>query len=180
MDNEIYVNPLITRYGSKEMSAVFSDDTKFTLWRELWVALAESEKELGLNITEGQIAEMKSNVRNIDYAKAKAKEKEIRHDVMAHIYAFGEAAPSAKPIIHLGATSCYVGDNADIIIFRRAVEIILRKVISTVKKLSDFADKYKSLPTLGFTHYQPAQLVTVGKRATLWMQDLLSDVDNIE
>ncbi len=180
MDNKSYVNPLITRYASKQMSAVFSDDNKFGLWRRLWVALAESERELGLNITEEQIASMRANVDNIDYALAAAKEKEIRHDVMAHIFAFGEAAPLAKPIIHLGATSCYVGDNADIIVFRQAVKIILGKVISVVKKLSDFAMKYKALPTLGFTHYQPAQLVTVGKRATLWIQDLLSDIDSLE
>lgn len=180
MDKNGYVNPLITRYASREMSAIFADDNKFSLWRKLWVALAESEKELGLNIENKQIAQMKANVNNIDYDAAGKKEKEIRHDVMAHIYAFGLAAPLAKPIIHLGATSCFVGDNADIIIYRQAVEKVLAKTISVVKKLSDFATKYKALPTLGFTHYQPAQLVTVGKRATLWIQDLLCDVDNIE
>lgn len=180
MDNSEYVNPLITRYASKEMSKVFSDDNKFSLWRKLWVALAESERELGLAITKQQINEMRDNIYNIDYAVAAKKEKEIRHDVMAHIYAFAEAAPSAKPIIHLGATSCYVGDNADIIIFREAVEILLAKLVSTIKKLSDFAMQYKALPALGFTHCQPAQLVTVGKRATLWIQDLICDIDALE
>lgn len=180
MENNLYVNPLITRYASKEMSRIFSDDNKFSLWRKLWVALAESEKELGLLISDAQIAEMRLNINNINYETAAKKEKEIRHDVMAHIYAFGEVAPSAKPIIHLGATSCYVGDNADIIIFREAVELLLAKLISTIKKLSDFALKYKDIPTLGFTHFQPAQLVTVGKRATLWIQDLMTDIEAVE
>lgn len=177
---EFYENPLITRYASKEMSRVFSDDMKFTLWRKLWIALAESERELGLNITKEQIDEMKANITPINYDVANAKEKQVRHDVMAHVHAFGEQCPKAMPIIHLGATSCYVGDNADIVIIRDALKILETKLVNVVDKLTAFALKYKSLPTLGFTHLQPAQLVTVGKRATLWIQDLLMDLKELE
>jgi len=177
---DIYENPLITRYASKEMASLFSDDNKFTLWRKLWIALAEGEKELGLNITDEQIEEMKANISPINYDVAEKREKEVRHDVMAHVYAFGTQCPKAMPIIHLGATSCYVGDNADIIILRDALKIIEKKIVNVIDKLSKFALKYKTLPTLGFTHLQPAQLVTVGKRATLWIQDLLMDLTTLK
>lgn len=179
MNKSTYENPLITRYASDEMSAVFSDDNKFTTWRKLWIALAESEKELGLNITDGQIAEMKKYVSDINYDVAEAREKEVRHDVMAHVYAFGSQAKTAMPIIHLGATSCYVTDNAEIIIMREALGIVRNKLLRVIKKLSDFAMKYKGLPTLGFTHLQPAQLTTVGKRACLWLQDLMMDYEDL-
>lgn len=176
---DVYENPLITRYASAEMSKVFSDDNRFTTWRKLWIALAEGEKELGLNITDEQIAEMKAHVSDINYDVAAAKEKEVRHDVMAHVYAFGALAPKAMPIIHLGATSCYVTDNAEIILIREALLLVKAKMLQVMKKLSDFAIKYKSMPTLGFTHLQPAQLTTVGKRACLWLQDLLMDYENL-
>ncbi len=179
MKKNTYENPLITRYASGEMSAVFSDDNKFTTWRKLWIALAESEKELGLNITDGQIAEMKKYVSDINYDVAEAREKEVRHDVMAHVYAFGSQASSAMPIIHLGATSCYVTDNAEIIIMREALGIVRNKLLQVMKKLADFALKYKGMPTLGFTHLQPAQLTTVGKRACLWLQDLQMDYEDL-
>lgn len=177
--NEIYENPLITRYASKEMAANFSDETRFRLWRKLWIALAESERELGLGITQQQIDEMKANADNINYEVAAAREKEVRHDVMAHVFAFGVQAPSARPIIHLGATSCYVTDNAEIIMIKNALEMIKNKLVAVMDKLSVFALKYKDLPTLGFTHLQPAQLTTVGKRACLWLQDLAMDYENI-
>lgn len=177
---DTYNTPLNSRYASKEMSYLFSDDMKFKTWRKLWVALAESEKELGLNISDTQIAELKKNIENINYEDAEAKEKEIRHDVMSHVYAYGLQCPNAKGIIHLGATSCYVGDNTDIIIMKEALLIIRKKIINIIASLSNFADKYKSLPTLGFTHLQPAQLTTVGKRATLWIQDLLIDLENLD
>jgi adenylosuccinate lyase len=177
---EAYENPLITRYASKEMSSVLSDNTKFTLWRKLWIALAEGEKALGLDITDEQIEEMKENISPINYDVAEKKEKEVRHDVMAHIYAYGTQCPKAMPIIHLGATSCYVGDNTDIIVYRDALAIIEQKLVNVIDKLAVFAEKYKSLPTLGFTHLQPAQLVTVGKRATLWIQDLLMDLEALQ
>ncbi|MBC5629968.1 adenylosuccinate lyase [Clostridium sp. NSJ-6] len=176
----VYDTPLNTRYASKEMSYIFSDDMKFSTWRKLWVALAEGEKELGLEITEEQLEELRANINNINYDEAIKKEKEVRHDVMSHVYAYGLQCPSAKGIIHLGATSCYVGDNTDIIILRDALELIRNKVVTVLHRLSKFAMEYKGMPTLGFTHFQPAQLTTVGKRATLWMQDLVMDIENIE
>jgi adenylosuccinate lyase len=177
---DCYNTPLNTRYASKEMSYLFSEEMKFRTWRKLWVALAESEKELGLNITDEQIAELKANADNINYEVAEEKEKEIRHDVMSHIYAYGVQCPKAKGIIHLGATSCYVGDNTDLIIMKQALYLIKKKLINVINSLSEFALKYKGLPTLGFTHLQPAQLTTVGKRATLWIQDLLLDIENLD
>jgi len=177
---DLYSTPLNSRYASKEMSFIFSDDMKFTTWRKLWVALAESEKELGLNITDEQIKELKDNITNINYEEAAKREKEVRHDVMSHVYAYGLQCPSAKGIIHLGATSCYVGDNTDVIIMRDALELIKSKIVTVLNHLKNFAIEYKDMPTLGFTHFQPAQLTTVGKRATLWMQDLVMDVENIE
>lgn len=176
---DIYENPLITRYASKEMSSVFSDDNKFTTWRKLWIALAECEKDLGLGITDKQIAEMKQYVSDINYDVAEAREKEVRHDVMAHVYAFGSQAKSAMPIIHLGATSCYVTDNAEIILIREALLIVKKKLLQVMNKLAKFALTYKGLPTLGFTHLQPAQLTTVGKRACLWLQDLQMDYEHL-
>lgn len=177
---DTYNSPLNTRYASKEMSYLFSEEKKFKTWRKLWVALAEGEKELGLNITEEQIKELRENIDNIDYELAAAREKEVRHDVMSHVYAYGVVAPKAKGIIHLGATSCYVGDNTDIIVMREALILIRKKVINVLDQLSKFALKYKDMPTLGFTHLQPAQLTTVGKRATLWMQELLMDLENLD
>ncbi|MGL4849105.1 MAG: adenylosuccinate lyase [Clostridium sp.] len=176
----IYNTPLNSRYASKEMSYIFSDDMKFSTWRKLWVALAEGEKELGLNITEEQLDELRANIDNINYDEAIAKEKEVRHDVMSHVYAYGLQCPSAKGIIHLGATSCYVGDNTDVIILRDGLELVRDKIVTVLDRLSKFAMEYKDMPTLGFTHFQPAQLTTVGKRATLWMQDLVMDMENIE
>ena len=176
----VYDTPLNTRYASKEMSYIFSDDMKFSTWRKLWVALAEGEKELGLDITEEQLEELRANINNINYDEAIKKEKEVRHDVMSHVYAYGLQCPNAKGIIHLGATSCYVGDNTDIIILRDALELIKNKIVTVLDRLSKFAMEYKGMPTLGFTHFQPAQLTTVGKRATLWMQDLVMDIENIE
>ena len=176
----VYDTPLNTRYASKEMSYIFSDDMKFSTWRKLWVALAEGEKELGLNITEEQLEELRANINNINYDEAIKKEKEVRHDVMSHVYAYGLQCPKAKGIIHLGATSCYVGDNTDVIILRDALELIRDKIVTVLDRLSRFAMEYKEMPTLGFTHFQPAQLTTVGKRATLWMQDLVMDMENIE
>ncbi|OPX48124.1 adenylosuccinate lyase [Clostridium thermobutyricum] len=176
----IYNTPLNTRYASKEMSYIFSDDMKFSTWRKLWVALAEGEKELGLNITEEQLDELRANINNINYDEAIKKEKEVRHDVMSHVYAYGLQCPKAKGIIHLGATSCYVGDNTDVIILRDALELVRDKIVTVLDRLSRFAMEYKGIPTLGFTHFQPAQLTTVGKRATLWMQDLVMDMENIE
>ena len=165
-DTSIYNNPLITRYASREMAANFSDDKKFRLWRKLWIALAESEKELGLNITDEQIAEMKAHAEDINYDDARKFESEVRHDVMAHVKAYGKLAPKAMPIIHLGATSCYVTDNAEIIVIDDALDIVLEKLVNFMDKLRKFALKYKDLPTLGFTHLQTAQLTTFGKRAT--------------
>lgn len=180
MEHNLYENPLITRYASVEMSEVFSDKTKIQLWRKLWIALAESEKELGLNITDEQIAELKKYEFDINWETAQEREKIVRHDVMAQIYAYGEQAKRAKPIIHLGATSCYVTDNAEIIMIHRALEIIKKKLITLIDKLSKFALKYKDLVTLGFTHFQAAQPTTVGKRATLWLQDLILDCNNLD
>ena len=175
-----YESPLSTRYASEYMLNLFSSDTRYKTWRKLWVSLAKAEKALGLNITDKQIEELSANVDNIDYECVAEREKQVRHDVMAHVYAFGKVAPSASGIIHLGATSCYVTDNADLIIYRDALKYIRRELLGVISNLSEFAEKYKSLPTLGYTHYQPAQLVTVGKRATLWMQDFLSDLKEID
>ncbi len=175
-----YETPLNSRYASKEMKEIFSPDTKFKTWRLLWIALAETEMELGLPITKTQIDELISQKDNINYDAAKKYEEAVRHDVMAHVHAYGELCPNAMPIIHLGATSCYVGDNADLIIMRKAVKLIKQKIISVISKLAEFADKYKGLPTLGFTHFQPAQLTTVGKRACLWIHDLYLDVEDID
>lgn len=179
LDTSVYENPLLSRYASKEMAENFSDDKKFRLWRKLWIALAESEKELGLNITEDQIAEMKKYANDINYDVARKFENEVRHDVMAHVKAFGEQAKSAKPIIHLGATSCFVTDNAEVIIIDNALDMVMKKLVNVMDKLKKFALKYKALPTLGFTHLQPAQLTTVGKRATLWLSDLEMDYYNL-
>ena len=174
-DTSVYENPLLSRYASREMAENFSDDTKFRLWRRLWIALAESEKELGLPITDAQIAEMKKYANDINYADAQKFEREVRHDVMAHVKAFGKQASSAMPIIHLGATSCYVTDNAEVIIIDRALDMVIKKLVNVMDKLKRFALQYRSVPTLGFTHLQPAQLTTVGKRATLWLSDLEMD-----
>jgi adenylosuccinate lyase len=174
-----YENPLITRYASEEMAALFSDDEKFRTWRRLWVALAQSQRELGLPITEEQIEEMRAHIDDIDYETAAQIEKEVRHDVMAHVIAYGRQCPLAKPIIHLGATSCYVGDNTDLIIMHKAIQLVRKKLINLFARLADFALSYKDLPTLGFTHYQPAQLTTVGKRASLWLQDFYLDYEEM-
>lgn len=178
--NDIYETPLNSRYASDEMKKLFSNDTRFKLWRKLWIALAEAQKELGLDITDEQIEEMKRYAEDINYEVARQKEKELRHDVMAHIHAFGEQAKKARPIIHLGATSCFVTDNADIIIMYEALKLIRKKLVNCIKVLADFALKYKDMPTLGFTHFQPAQLTTVGKRAMLWVQDLVMDLEFLE
>lgn len=180
MENDIYVTPLSGRYASKEMNKLWSNNTKYSTWRKLWVALAETEKELGLDISQEQIDEMKSNVENINYEIVAQREKECRHDVMAHVYEFGTKCPKAKPIIHLGATSCYVTDNTDIIMMKNALALIKQKLIKVISNLKKFADTYKGLPCLGYTHFQPAQLTTVGKRATLWIQDLLEDLQELE
>ena len=172
---DIYENPLITRYADRHMAEVFSDDYKFKLWRKLWIALAESEKELGLAITDKQISEMKKFAEDINYEFAEKEEKIVRHDVMAHVHAFGEQAKTAKPIIHLGATSCYVTDNAELIQIYDALGIIRTKMLTVMDKLRALALKYKNLPMLGYTHLQPAQLTTLGKRATLWLYDLYLD-----
>ena len=179
MNTETYENPLITRYASKAMSAMFSERKRIGLFRRLWLALAESEKELGLPITDQQLEEMRAHLDDVNFEVAAAREKEVRHDVMAHIYAYGLQCPTAAPIIHLGATSCFVTDNADIIIYREALELLRNKIIDVMNKLADFAVKYKKMPTLGFTHLQPAQLVTVGKRACLWLQDLYLDYEEL-
>lgn len=175
-----YESPFCTRYASKEMQFVFSADKKFTTWRKLWVALARAEMKLGLPVTAAQVEQLEKNIDNIDYEVAKKREKECRHDVMSHVYAYGVACPDAKGIIHLGATSCYVGDNTDIIIMRDALNIIYKKLITVISQLSEFADKYKDMPALAYTHLQPAQLTTVGKRATLWINELLMDLDELE
>ncbi|MFR8089162.1 MAG: adenylosuccinate lyase [Lachnospirales bacterium] len=180
MAHDIYNTPLASRYASYEMQHLFSDDVKFRTWRRLWIALAEAEQELGLPITDEQIAELKAHQDDINYDVAQAREKEVRHDVMSHVYAYGVQCPSAKGIIHLGATSCYVGDNTDLIVMYEALRLVRRKLVALIRHLSKFADTYKNLPTLAFTHFQPAQPTTVGKRATLWMQDLLLDLEDIE
>lgn len=177
---DIYESPLSSRYASEYMQKLFSSDMRYTTWRRLWVSLARAEMKLGLPITEEQVSEMEAHIRDIDYDIVAEREKQVRHDVMAHIYAFGKVAPSAAGIIHLGATSCYVTDNADLIIYREALRFLRAELLGVIKNLSEFAEKYKALPTLGYTHYQPAQLITVGKRASLWMQDFLSDIDEID
>lgn len=179
MDNSVYQNPLITRYASRAMAENFSDEKRFKLWRKLWIALAESEMELGLNITAAQVEEMKKYAEDINFEQAEEYERKVRHDVMAHVHAFGDQAKSAMPIIHLGATSCFVDCNSELIILWDALEIIKAKLVNVMDKLSKFALKYKDMPTLGFTHLQPAQLTTVGKRATLWLQDLTMDYQNL-
>ncbi|MCX7695838.1 MAG: adenylosuccinate lyase [Caloramator sp.] len=179
-DRQLYISPLTKRYASKEMSYLFSDEKKFKTWRKLWVVLAEAEKELGLSIAQEQIDELKENVDNINYEVAEQREKETRHDVMSHVFAYGEQCPKAKPIIHLGATSCYVGDNTDVLIMKESLELIREKIVMCIKNLRDFALKYKALPTLSYTHLQPAQLSTVGKRACLWLQELVMDLEQIE
>ncbi len=175
-----YQSPLSERYASREMQYIFSPDKKFRTWRKLWIALAETERELGLNITQEQIEELKEHQDDINYEVAKQREKEVRHDVMSHVYAYGVQCPKAKGIIHLGATSCYVGDNTDIIIMTEALKLVRRKLINVIDELAGFADKYKAQPTLAFTHFQPAQPTTVGKRATLWLQDLILDLEDVE
>lgn len=180
MEKNIYSNPLAERYSSKEMLENFSPNKKFSTWRKLWVALAEAEKELGLNITDEQIQEMKENIYNIDYELAAKKEAEFRHDVMAHVHTFGTQAPKAMPIIHIGATSAFVGDNTDLIQIKDGLDIIKTKLVNVISEMSKFAMEYKDLPTLGFTHFQAAQLTTVGKRATLWLQSLLLDLEELE
>ena len=180
IDNTIYQNPLNTRYASREMQENFGDEKRFRLWRKLWIALAESEMELGLPITQAQIDEMKAHADDIDYVRAEQYERQFRHDVMAHVHAFGDVAPSAAPIIHLGATSCFVDCNSELIIMRDGLDILLKKLVNVMDKLKRFALKYKDLPTLGFTHLQPAQLTTVGKRATLWLQDLMLDYEDLQ
>lgn len=179
VDNSIYNNPLITRYASKEMQRAFSDEKRFKLWRKLWIALAESEMELGLNVTQEQVDELKEYAEDIDFELAAKFEREVRHDVMAHVKAYGEKAKKAMPIIHLGATSCFVNCNAEAIMIDEALDIVLEKLVNVMDKLQKFALQYKDVPTLGFTHLQPAQLTTVGKRATLWLQDLKMDYDNL-
>ena len=180
MSKDQYESPLASRYASKEMLYLFSPDKKFTTWRKLWIALARAEMNLGLNITQEQIDEMEAHVDDIDYDLAAKYEKELRHDVMAHVRTFGDACPKAKPIIHLGATSCYVGDNTDIILMKEGLILVRRGIVRVLNNLAKFAEEYKSTPTLGYTHYQAAQLVTVGKRATLWMNDLLMDLQEVE
>ncbi len=180
MSNDNYTSPLSSRYASKEMQFIFSPDNKFRTWRRLWIVLAETEQEFGLPITDEQLAELRAHAEDIDYAAAAAYEKKLRHDVMAHVHTYGDSCPAAKGIIHLGATSCYVGDNTDVIIMRDALRLLHGKLLNVIERLADFAEKYKDLPTLAFTHFQPAQPTTVGKRATLWLQDLLLDLDELE
>lgn len=178
--HDVYENPLCGRYAGREMQEIFSDDRKFSTWRRLWIALAESERELGLNISEEQIEAMRAHVNDIDYEVANAREREVRHDVMAHIYAFGQVCPEAKPIIHLGATSCYVGDNTDVILQRDALLRIRTLLLRAISAVADFADRHAELPTLAYTHFQAAQPTTMGKRATLWLQDLMLDLEHLE
>ena len=180
MSTDRYVSPLSERYASAEMQYIFSPDMKFRTWRRLWIALAETEKELGLPITDEQIEELKSHAEDINYDVARAREKVVRHDVMSHVYAYGVQCPKAKGIIHLGATSCYVGDNTDIIVMREALRLVRKKLVNVIASLSKFADQNKNLPTLAFTHFQPAQPTTVGKRATLWIQEFLMDLEDLE
>lgn len=180
MNTDRYVSPLSERYASKEMQYIFSPDMKFRTWRKLWIALAETERELGLNITQEQIDEMKAHADDINYDVAKERERQVRHDVMSHVYAFGLQCPKAKGIIHLGATSCYVGDNTDIIVMTEALKLVRKKLVNVIAELSKFAAQYKDQPTLAFTHFQPAQPTTVGKRATLWTQEFLMDLEDLE
>ena len=180
MSTDRYSSPLSERYASKEMQYIFSPEKKFKTWRKLWIALAETEKELGLDITQEQIDELKEHQDDINYDVAKAREKEVRHDVMSHVYAYGVQCPKAKGIIHLGATSCYVGDNTDIILMAEALQLVRKKLVNVIAELANFADKYKNLPTLAFTHFQPAQPTTVGKRATLWAQEFIMDLEDLE
>ena len=180
MSTDSYQSPLSERYASKEMQYIFSPDKKFKTWRKLWIALAETEKELGLDITQEQIDELKAHAEDINYDVAKEREKLVRHDVMSHVYAYGVQCPKAKGIIHLGATSCYVGDNTDIIVMTEALKLVRKKLVNVIAELSAFADKYKEQPTLAFTHFQPAQPTTVGKRATLWTQEFLLDLEDLE
>ena len=180
MSTDRYVSPLSERYASKERQYIFSPDMKFRTWRRLWIALAETEKELGLNITQEQIDELKAHAEDINYDVAKERERQVRHDVMSHVYAYGVQCPKAKGIIHLGATSCYVGDNTDIIVMTEALKLVKKKLVNVIAELSAFADKYKDQPTLAFTHFQPAQPTTVGKRATLWTQEFLLDLEDLE
>ena len=180
MSTDRYQSPLSERYASKEMQYIFSPDKKFRTWRKLWIALAETEKELGLPITQEQIDELKAHAEDINYEVARAREKEVRHDVMSHVYAYGVQCPKAKGIIHLGATSCYVGDNTDIIVMTEALRLVRRKLVNVIAELAKFADTHKSLPTLAFTHFQPAQPTTVGKRASLWLQEFCMDLEDVE
>ena len=180
MSTDRYVSPLSERYASREMQYIFSPEMKFRTWRKLWIALAETEKELGLPITQEQIDELKAHAEDINYEVAKEREKQVRHDVMSHVYAYGVQCPKAKGIIHLGATSCYVGDNTDIIVMTEALKLVRRKLVNVIAELAKFADAHKALPTLAFTHFQPAQPTTVGKRATLWMQEFLLDLEDLE
>ncbi|MCQ2553681.1 MAG: adenylosuccinate lyase, partial [Clostridia bacterium] len=186
MSTDRYTSPLSERYASKEMQYIFSQDMKFSTWRKLWIALAETEMELGLSengkpvITQEQIDEMKEHIYDINYDVAKAREKQVRHDVMSHVYAYGQLCPKAAGIIHLGATSCYVGDNTDIIVMNEALKLVHKKLINVIAELAKFADKYKDLPTLAFTHYQPAQPTTVGKRASLWLNEFMMDLEDLE
>lgn len=180
MPTDRYISPLSERYASREMQYIFSPDKKFRTWRKLWIALAETEKELGLPITQEQIDELKAHAEDINYDVAKAREKEVRHDVMSHVYAYGVQCPKAKGIIHLGATSCFVGDNTDIIVMTEALKLVKKKLVNVLAELKSFAEKYKDLPTLAFTHFQPAQPTTVGKRATLWMQEFCLDLEDVD
>ena len=180
MSTDRYVSPLSERYASKEMQYIFSPDMKFRTWRKLWIALAETEKELGLNITDEQIEELKAHAEDINYDVAKERERLVRHDVMSHVYAYGVQCPKAKGIIHLGATSCYVGDNTDIIVMTEALKLVKKKLVNVLAELAKFADEYKNQPTLAFTHFQPAQPTTVGKRATLWMQEFCLDLEDLD
>ena len=180
MSTDRYVSPLSERYASKEMQYIFSPDMKFRTWRKLWIALAETEKELGLNITQEQIDELKTHADDINYDVARERERLVRHDVMSHVYAYGVQCPKAKGIIHLGATSCYVGDNTDIIVMTEALKLVRKKLVNVIAELAKFAGEYKELPTLAFTHFQPAQPTTVGKRATLWMQEFMLDLEDLE
>ena len=179
MSTDRYTSPLSERYASKEMQYIFSPEMKFRTWRRLWIALAETEKELGLDITQEQIDELKAHKDDINFEVAKEREKLVRHDVMSHVYAYGVQCPKAKGIIHLGATSCYVGDNTDIILMSEALKLVRKKLVNVIAELAKFADRYKELPTLAFTHFQPAQPTTVGKRATLWTQEFLMDLEDL-
>ena len=180
MSNDRYVSPLSERYASREMQYIFSPDKKFRTWRKLWIALAETEKELGLNITDEQIEELKAHAEDINYDVAKEREKVVRHDVMSHVYAYGVQCPKAKGIIHLGATSCYVGDNTDMIVMSEALKLVRTKLVNVIAELAKFADAQKCQPTLAFTHFQPAQPTTVGKRATLWLQEFEMDLEDLD